>query len=125
MVTGRESQRTVFRPPSCLWRLWMDLASLLLLWCWGHHQGGCESSDPKAWTVWAKNLVGRPVPIGTSAAPGEVPSVRIPHGLLTRDAAGRKAWAAHPRAPSEHGRRACVSRGAYTYTIHVAALPIS
>lgn len=39
MVTGRESQLTVFRPPSSLWRLWMDLASLLLLWCWGHHQG--------------------------------------------------------------------------------------
>lgn len=27
----------------------------------------------------------------------------------TRDAAGRKAWASHPRAPSEHGRRACLA----------------
>jgi hypothetical protein len=53
-----------------------DLAELL--GCWGSHQGGCERSDPRVCAVWANDLVGRTVPIGTSAAPGEVPSVRIP-----------------------------------------------
>lgn len=119
MVTGRESQLTVFRPPSCLWRLWMDLASLLLLWCWGHHQGGCESSDPKVWAVWAKNLVGRAVPIGTSAAPGEVPSVRIPMDYLqgTPPAARRGLPIREPQASMDVERACLAVRTPTQYTL--------
>lgn len=103
----------MFRPP-CRCGLWMDLAELLRRW--GPHQGGCESSDPKVCAVWAKDLVGRTVPIGTSAAPGEVPSVRIP-----MDYKGRR----RPQGvgfPSESPKRtwtSSVSRGAYTtqYTL--------
>lgn len=122
MVTGeRASLLCLHSSPPCLWGLWMDLAELLR--CWGHRQGGCESSDPKVCAVWAKHLVGRTVPIGTSAALGEVPSVRIPMDY-TRDAAGRKAWASHPSAPQANMDVDRVSRCVH-HTVHVVSLPIS
>lgn len=113
MVTGeRASLLCLHSSPPCLWGLWMDLAELLR--CWGHRQGGCESSDPKVCAVWAKHLVGRTVPIGTSAALGEVPSVRIPMDY-TRDAAGRKAWVPIRVPPKRTWTSTCLAGVHHTY----------